>query len=171
LRYKDGIIGMTTRNHYTVADWNKNNSWLVEDITKELGATTVTTYKENVNRARFFSNFGIGQDIPAETIEDAYIPHDAIEGVLNKLQPGDFVNVVRGRNGGAWVGHVGLVGRLPDGTTTFIHSTEPRSIEQPMMEYVNRAASRIPKMRQEKKPEFLGMKFLRLKDNPKVPGS
>src|SRR5690606_23844195 len=31
LRYKDGIPGMTTRNHFTEADWNINNQWLLED--------------------------------------------------------------------------------------------------------------------------------------------
>jgi hypothetical protein len=170
MRYKNGAIGMTTRNHYTVADWNRNNSWLVKDISRELGATTVTAYRERVDRAKFFTNFGIGHDIPVETIEDAYIPAAAIEGILNQLKPGDFVNVVRGRpNGGAWVGHVGLVGKRPDGTTTFIHSTEPRSIEQPMMEYVRKGLDRATEARKKERPEFLGLKFLRLVETPQVP--
>ncbi len=29
IRYRDGRIGMLTRNHYTEADWVVNNSWLV----------------------------------------------------------------------------------------------------------------------------------------------
>jgi hypothetical protein len=99
IRYRDGVIGMTTRNHYTVADWNTNNSWLVEDITRSLGATTVTRYVERVDRGKFFANFGIEGDFPIDHVEDFYIPHDAIEGVLEQLQPGDFINVVRGRPG------------------------------------------------------------------------
>jgi hypothetical protein len=36
IRYKSGQIGVFTRNHYTEADWNPNNAWLVKDITQEL---------------------------------------------------------------------------------------------------------------------------------------
>ena len=28
IRYKDGVIGVTSRNHYTEVDWNVNNTWL-----------------------------------------------------------------------------------------------------------------------------------------------
>ena len=33
LRYKDGKVGMLTRNHESVADWDPNNAWLFEEIT------------------------------------------------------------------------------------------------------------------------------------------
>ncbi|HVT29971.1 MAG TPA: N-acetylmuramoyl-L-alanine amidase-like domain-containing protein, partial [Lacipirellulaceae bacterium] len=36
IRYRDGQLGVATRNHYTEADWNISNRWLVKDITKEL---------------------------------------------------------------------------------------------------------------------------------------
>ena len=36
IRYRDGQLGVATRNHYTEADWNISNRWLVEDITAEL---------------------------------------------------------------------------------------------------------------------------------------
>ena len=38
IRYRDGHLGVTTRNHYTEADWNISNRWLVEDITAKLPA-------------------------------------------------------------------------------------------------------------------------------------
>ena len=37
IRYRDGHMGVATRNHYTEADWNISNNWLVEDITKRIG--------------------------------------------------------------------------------------------------------------------------------------
>src|SRR2546430_371168 len=37
LRYKEGKIGMRTRNHESVADWDPNNAWLFEEITSRLG--------------------------------------------------------------------------------------------------------------------------------------
>lgn len=163
LRYKDGEPGMTTRNHFTEADWNVNNGWLLTDVTTELGATTVTAFTAKIDRARFFRNFGIGQDIPVQTLNDNYIASESIEEVLPKLQEGDFINIVRGVGAGVWVGHVGLVSRSADGTVNIIHSTEPRSIEEPIMEYVKRN-ERLNRGRRERgRAEFKGMKFLRLR--------
>lgn len=163
IRYKDGVPGMTTRNHFTEADWNINNQWLVKDVTNELGATTVTQYREKIDRARFFRNFGIGQDIPVEILDDTYIPAEAIESVGKNLQDGDFINIVRGVGEGVWVGHVGLVAHNDKGEPTIIHSTEPKSVEQTIQSYVENNL-KLNKVRREKgRAEFKGMKFLRLK--------
>jgi hypothetical protein len=163
IRYKDGVPGMITRNHFTEADWDVNNAWLVDDVTTDLGATTVTEYSEKIDRARFFRNFGVGQDIPVQHLEDEYIPAEAISSVLDKLQDGDFVNIVRGVGKGVWVGHVGLIAHGKDGTVHMIHSTEPESKEQPIMEYVNDNLEKNKGRRKRGAAEFQGMKFLRLK--------
>ncbi|MBX7245005.1 MAG: DUF1460 domain-containing protein [Candidatus Sumerlaeaceae bacterium] len=167
IRYKNGEIGMTTRNHYTEADWDKNNSWLVQDVTKDLGATTVTKYTEKIDRAAFFAKFGIGQDFKPEVLHDEYIPADAVPSVLDKLKDGDFVNVVRGQGEGVWVGHVGLIGHDKDGKVMFIHSTPPTVKEQPIMGYVEENLKKNPKRLRDGKAVFLGFKFLRLKEDAK----
>ena len=164
LRYRNGEIGMTTRNHYTEADWDKNNAWLLEDVTEKLGATTVTQYTEKIDRAEFFKRFGIGQDAKVEMFRDTYIPASAVESSLAGLKDGDFVNVVRGSGGSAFVGHVGLIGHKPDGTVTFIHSTPPKSKEQPIMEYLQESLKKNPEKAKKGSPQFLGFKFLRLRD-------
>ncbi len=163
IRYKDGVPGMVTRNHFTEADWDINNDWLIQDVTTELGATTVTEYTEKIDRARFFRNFGVGQDIPVQHLEDEYIPAEAIASVVDKLQDGDFVNIVRGVGKGVWVGHVGLISHGKDGTVNMIHSTEPKSKEQPIMEYVNDNLKKNVDRRKRGSAEFQGMKFLRLR--------
>src|SRR5690606_27221748 len=99
---------------------------------------------EKIDRARFFKNFGIGQDIPVQVLKDDYIPAEAISSVLDKLQDGDFVNIVRGVGDGVWVGHVGLIAHGKDGEVHMIHSTEPKAKEQPIMEYVNDNLKRNP---------------------------
>lgn len=168
IRYKDGVPGMTTRNHYTEADWDKNNSWLITDATNEMGATTVTQYTERIDRASFFKNFGIGQDIKPEVLHDTYIPADAVPSVLDKLQDGDFVNVVRGKGNGVWVGHTGLIGHTADGTPTFINSTEPKAKEEPVMDYVNKNLMKNVERAKKGNAVFLGFKFLHLKDADQI---
>ena len=134
LRYKNGEIGMLSRNHYTVADWDRNNSWLLEDITAELAGERAVPVTMVINRARFFSKYDIGQEILPETVAWSYIPYKLLPEIIDHLQPGDFVNIVRGNDNSKYVGHVGLISRSDDGTVNFLHSTYPRVREQPLME-------------------------------------
>lgn len=61
IRYRDGKIGMLTRNHFTEADWNVNNSWLFrpERLT---GKKDSESYKLRINRLAFFARFGLTLD-------------------------------------------------------------------------------------------------------------
>ncbi len=165
IRYKDGYISYVTRNHYTEADWDKNNSWLVEDYTEKLGATRTVPYTEKIDRQKFFAKYGLETTFPVEMLEDTYIPYDALESVLPNLKKGDFVNIARGlsEGKGVYIGHVGLVGELPDGTKTFIHSTWPKSREESLTDYVEKAKEANVAKAKAGKVIFLGFKFLRLR--------
>lgn len=167
IRYTDGVIGVVTRNHYTEADWNRNNNWLVEDITAEIGGDHALPFTQTVRRQRFFQNrYNLTVDIPDQTIEDIYIPTEHIPAALEHLQPGDFVNVMRGPNNSAvHAGHVGLIARSEDGTVNFLHSTTPTVIEEPFMTYIERHHARDAR-RDEGAAVLQGFKFLRLQDNP-----
>ncbi|HFE53540.1 MAG TPA: DUF1460 domain-containing protein [Bacteroidetes bacterium] len=136
IRYKDGEISMLTRNHYTEADWDVNNNWLVEDVTERLGGVHTRRDTVVIDRARFFKRWDIGQWIKPDTIVLTWIPYQYVPQVLDSLQPGDFVNVVRGYEDGRWVGHVGLITVSDRGVRNFLHSTPPKVREQPILEYI-----------------------------------
>jgi len=134
IRYKNGEIGLATRNHYTEFDWDVNNSWLVDDITDELGNQQQVNETTIVDRAKFLSRWELGQTIPKDTVQWNYLPYQLLPQVINQLQPGDFVNIVRGYDGNKWVGHVGLITRDENGEINFLHSTYPKVKEQRLME-------------------------------------
>ena len=157
LRYKDGKVGMLTRNHESVADWDPNNAWLFEDITAKLAGGKVTAPMRLVWKpSKFFAQFGIGQDLPDVTVKTVYIPRDKVESILPELKEGDIVHIVRGDSKAQWVGHFGLVAHGPKGEVNMIHSAEPAVREQGLMDYL------------EKNPKTLGYKFLRMRDNPQA---
>lgn len=135
IRYRDGEIGLTTRNHYAEYDWDRNNSWLVTDITAELAGEHARYDTSIYNKNRFFSKWGLTTDIPVDTLIWDYIPYQMLPDILDSLQTGDFVNIVRGYPNGVWVGHTGLVSVDEDGTVNFLHSTPPKVKEQPITEY------------------------------------
>ena len=152
LRYRDGVVGMLTRNHYTEADWNRNNAFLFEDLTASLGTGKVCVpLHETIKRTAFFAKFGIGQDIPDEHFEDRYIPKERVPEILDELRGGDFVNIVRGDANSQYVGHTGLIAIAPDGTPDFLHSAAAAVREQPLTDFV------------EKDRRCVGIKILRLR--------
>lgn len=140
IRYKNGEIGLATRNHYTEFDWDVNNAWLVRDITEELGGPEVVQVTTVVDRAKFLSRWGIGQIIPVDTVTWCYLPVALLPKVIHQLKPGDFVNIVRGYEDNKWVGHVGLITVSDDGTVNFLHSASPRVKEEPLLGLYEAAA-------------------------------
>ena len=93
IRYNNGQIGVLTRNHYTEADWNRNNRWLAREITKEIGGSSVQYFSQRVDRAKFFkSRYKLDVDIPVETIAEPFIPYQMIGSAKSQLRDGDIVN-------------------------------------------------------------------------------
>ncbi len=182
IRYRDGQIGVATRNHFTEADWNPSNRWLVEDITAELGGDKVVKFRQRIDRSRFLKNrYKLQVEVPVEQHEDAYLPLESIDLAKPHLEEGDFVNVVRGRRdpnapknsifgGTAWVGHVGLIVFGTDNNgerqVNLIHSARPRVREHPIDDYIEKSLENLAELEEAGKPRLLGFKFLRLQSDP-----
>lgn len=155
IRYKDGIIGILTRNHYTEADWTVNNSWLVKNITDSLPGVESKKVTTKINRAKFFSKYKLGQDIPEEELNWSYIPASEVPKALKYLKTGDFVNVVRGYSPeDVYVGHVGIISVGSDGTVYLIHSAEPEVKIERLVDYMNKSLA-INKVREEENRKII----------------
>jgi hypothetical protein len=93
IRYKNGMIGMRTRNHYTMGDWLPENNWLLEDVSRKVGGSHTKTVTRTISHTKFFQGKGITdlrhvkQDYKM-TID--YIPKEAILDVKGNLQNGDI---------------------------------------------------------------------------------
>lgn len=178
IRYRDGRIGVATRNHYTEADWNPSNRWLVREITGELAGGTAVKFNERLDRSKFLlGRYKLKTSFPVEEHHDAYLPYAEIARAAPQLRDGDFINVVRGVvkpgapvndtfGGNAWVGHVGLVAHGPDGTLHIIHSAEPAVREETMAQFIARETAHNAERDAAGKARLLGFKFLRLQDDP-----
>lgn len=172
IRYRDGVIGVATRNHYTELDWNVANRWLVTDVSAELAGARAASYPMTVDRARFLRDrHQTRRAIPVETSVQTYVPKDAVAAVASQLREGDFVNVISTRDGQYWASHVGLVVMGADGQPHFLHSSEPQVREETFAQFMARAAAREARAVAEgKTPQRLaGFKFLRLNDPVSVP--
>jgi len=178
IRYHDGRIGVATRNHYTEADWDQSNRWLVTEITGEIAGATAVKFHERIDRSKFLlGRYKLKTNIPVEEHADAYLPYAEIARATPALRDGDFINVVRGIvkpgapvndtfGGNAWVGHVGLVAHGADGTLHIIHSIEPMVREETMASFIARETAHNAERDATGKARLLGFKFLRLNDDP-----
>lgn len=167
IRYKNGEIGVLTRNHYTEAEWDVNNEWLVEDINRKYLTVNAAPMIARTNYNKFFKNrYGIDVDIPDLALNTWFTPIKFVPDMLKELQDGDFVNVIYGNGKECYASHVGLITRSPDGTVNFLHSAPPRVREQPILEYCDKLAAENPERIKDKKPPFRGFKFHRLKPDP-----
>ncbi|RZL35224.1 MAG: DUF1460 domain-containing protein [Rubrivivax sp.] len=169
IRYRDGVIGVASRNHYTEADWNIANQWLVRDVTGALGAPT-QAYRQRIDRRAFLQmQFKIVRDIPVQQFEDVYIAKQDVAAIEAQLQAGDFVNVISGRDGGYWASHVGLIVIGSDGQRHILHSAEPQVREETLQGFIARLTERDARQAGQNKAALAGFKFLRLNDAPQVP--
>ena len=69
IRYRDGVVGFGTRNHYMVSDWLPHNRWLIHDRTDEVGGKSTRPMEKRIDRAAFFRAHGapeLGHGIPPE---------------------------------------------------------------------------------------------------------
>jgi hypothetical protein len=172
IRYRDGVIGVTTRNHYTETDWNPQNAWLVRDISATLAKERTATYQLTVDRTKFFkTRYKIDHAVPIEKTVESFVPKSEVVNIAAQLQEGDFVNVISGQNGNFWASHVGIVVIGPNGERHLIHSAEPSVREETFDAFITRATERETRQAAAGKPGKLlaGFKFLRLNDAPVVP--
>lgn len=169
IRYRDGVIGTATRNHYTEADWNVANRWLVQDVTATLGAPT-QPYRQRIDRQAFLlKQFKIRRDIPVQNFDDVYVAKQDVAAVEAQLQDGDFVNVISSRGGESWASHVGLIVTGADGSRRLLHSAEPQVREETLQGFIARMAERDARQAGQNKAQLAGFKFLRLNEAPEVP--
>jgi hypothetical protein len=172
IRYREGVIGVATRNHYTEMDWNVANSWLVTDVSAALAGANGPSYAMRVDRARFLkTRHNTERSIPVETSRQSYVPKEQVAAIASQLQEGDFVNVISTRDGEHWASHVGLVVLGPNGERHFLHSSAPKVREESFESFIARAAEREARNTREGKngQHLAGFKFLRLNDNIVVP--
>jgi len=172
IRYRDGVIGVATRNHYTEMDWNVANSWLVTDISAALAGANGPSYAMRVDRARFLkTRHHTERSIPVETSRQSYVPKEQVAAIASQLQEGDFVNVISTRDGEHWASHVGLVVLGTNGERHLLHSSAPQVREESFDSFIARATEREARNTREGRngQRLAGFKFLRLNDNIVVP--
>lgn len=82
IRYKDGSISFTNRNHFIESDWLFNNADLVQNVSRQYGKTDIRHVV--INRAAWLKKVhNIDSDTVPVAVALEYIPYDMLNSINN----------------------------------------------------------------------------------------
>ena len=167
IRYRDGVIGVATRNHYMEVDWHPANNWLMHEVTDTLAPGQLGYYEMQVDRAAFLARqHGVKVQRPVENSRQAYLPVTVFLANLSKLQSGDLIEVVTQLPEQTMVTHTALALADADGRIQMVHASAPQVREESFASFIQRTQERQAK---SAKQRLLGFKVLRLRERIQFP--
>ncbi len=142
IRYRAGEVDFRTRNHFFVADWIPQNSWLVEDVTSSVGGDVTELLTRRMGRRSFFRSRQI-EGIDGLEDEDRstwVIPASAVPAVVDRLEDGMIV-VLIGRLDWLFARHTGLLVAKSEGSGWLMRhaSTSAGVVDQDFLAYLKGA--------------------------------
>jgi len=154
LRFKDGVTGPLTRNHFIAADWLPNNSHFLEDVTQLLGGERTAYIEKTINRKEFFKKKGLKwEGKPTTIIRSAYLPRSILPALVSALPPLTIIPIVKERPD-VVITHLGFGILASTGEPKFIHASQESKavVETNLLDYITRDK------------EIMGIKVIRLKE-------
>lgn len=165
IRYKDGIIGMRTRNHYTMADWLPANRWLLNDVSRLVGGSYTQQVTRTISHRQFFTGKGISDlryVLPDRTLTIDYIPSTALPAIAKNLKTGDILALIFANKSDIFSAHMLMVAEK-DGQRVIRESSNSKmtTFDTPYSEWAQSIQS---------KPRYCGICVMRVRDELNTPG-
>lgn len=165
IRYKDGIIGMRTRNHYTMGDWLPENDWLLKDVSKQVGGGYIKTLTRTISHRKFFQGKGI-TDLrhvkPDYKMTIDFISKEDIPRIKGNLQNGDIGVLIYADKTDIFAAHMWMV--FEKNGDPFIRESTTYGMTTHDMPYDDWAE----RVMQSKR--FIGISLMRVKEELNQPG-
>ena len=167
IRYKDGLIGMKTRNHYTMADWLPENNWLLEDVSAKVGGDYTKTVTRTISHRQFFEDKGISDTtytLPDRTLTIEYIPLNNFKDVIDQTKTGDILSLLFAKLDNIFSAHMVMV--VDDGNGKFIRessNSKMTSFDTPIDDWIEQKINL-------KSKRYLGISVMRIREDINLPG-
>ena len=167
IRYRDGIIGMKTRNHYTMADWLPQNHWLLEDASAKVGGAFTKQVTRTISHKTFFAGKGITDtsDVLSDrTITIDYVPLEYLDEVEDNTRAGDICAILFANLDNIFSAHMFMV--VEKNGKKYIRessSSKMSTFDTPYEEWVKTKQQKYAK-------KYIGVSFMRIKEKLNKPG-
>lgn len=165
IRYKDGVIGMRTRNHYTMADWLPANRWLLNDASRLVGGKYTKQVTRTISHRNFFAGKGIRDMryvLPDRTLTIDYIPSAALLNIESNLKTGDILALIFANKTDIFSAHMLMVAEK-NGQRLIRESSNSKmtTFDTPYMEWAKGIQT---------KERYCGICIMRVRDELNQPG-
>ena len=142
IRYHNGTISFTTRNHFVMADWLPHNQWLLKDITEEIDGSLCKDMVKTIDRRKFAESLGFNDTksfLPPQRISIKYIPKQNLLTISDKLKGSEILVLITTREG-IFVSHLGFIIKNRDSSLLFRHAslTHKKVIDEPFTQLYKR---------------------------------
>jgi len=169
IRYNQGRIDYTSRNHYTIVDWLPNNSWLLDDVTMQIGADYAKIMTKEIDRPAFYKTNGVPEAElknapPKKSITIHYIPTSSILKIEDNLKGGEIVSIVT-THPAVVSAHMGIIIRDQWDNVIFRHASSGEETNEVMDERLSDYVDKLIKSKSR-----VGMLFMRARNDFKIPG-
>ena len=165
IRYEDGMIGMRTRNHYTMGDWLPENDWLLHDATVDVGGKNTKSTTRTISHKIFFKGKGIN-DLryvkPDRKITRYFIPFNSLNDVKKNIKSGDILSLFFADMDDIFSAHM-LMAFWKDGELYFRESSMSK-----MTTFDSKFEDWLKKYLNSKK--YAGLAFMRVNEKINKPG-
>lgn len=165
IRYKDGIIGMRTRNHYTMGDWLPENSWLLDDVSDTVAGEFTKKVTRTISHKKFFEGKGIS-DLryvkPDRKMTINYVPKEDLDKVENNFKNGDVLALLFANKSNIFSAHMLMV--YKDNNNTIIRessSSKMTTFDTPYLEWINKIKN---------SDRYIGIAVMRVRKELNKPG-
>ena len=112
IRYKDGLIGMKTRNHYTMADWLPENAWILDDVSAKVGGQYTAQMTRTISHENFFKGKGM-TDMRYVKLDRRitvdYVPMKYMKDVKDRVKNGDIVAMLYANKDNVFSAHMLMI--------------------------------------------------------------
>ncbi len=167
IRYRDGLIGMKTRNHYTMADWLPQNRWLLRDVSREVGGKYTKQVTRTISHRTFFAGKGITDttDVqPDRTLTIDYVPLADLVKVKDRLRSGDVCALIHAKLDDIFSAHMLMI--MEDQGKKVVRESTTRGMttfDTPFDQWVQMLLTKY-------KDKYLGLSVMRVRDELNTSG-
>jgi len=165
IRYRDGIIGMRTRNHYTMVDWLPENHWLLQDVTRQVGGTMTKSATRTISHKNFFAGKGITDMryvLPDRNATVDYIPSATLKNIKTNLHSGDIGSLIFANKTDIFSAHM-FIFLIENGNLVVRESSNSKmtTFDTPYEDWASKITA---------SPRYLGIAVMRVRDELNRPG-
>jgi len=166
IRYKDGLIGMKTRNHYTMADWLPQNSWILDDVSVKVGGAYTKQVTRTISHNTFFKGKGMtdmSSVLPDRKLTIDYVPLADLSKVKNNTKPGDILALLFANKNNIFSAHMLMIAEK-NGQKIIRESSNSK------MTTFDTSYDEWMANKQELTDRYIGLAFMRIKEGLNTPG-